>query len=35
MIDTQRYNREIHAQAYHLIAQGGVVIRTQTIFEHA
>jgi hypothetical protein len=35
MIDTQRYNREIHAQAYHLIAQGGIVIRTQTIFEHS
>jgi hypothetical protein len=35
LIDTQRYNREIHAQAYHLIAQGGIVIRTQTIFEHA
>jgi hypothetical protein len=35
MIDTQRYNREIHAQAYHLIATGGVVIRTQTIFEHS
>jgi hypothetical protein len=35
IIDTQRFNREIHAQCYHLIAQGGQVIRTQTIFEHA
>lgn len=35
MIDLQRFNREIHAQSYHLIAHGGVVIRTQTIFEHA
>ncbi|MEX2217227.1 MAG: hypothetical protein WD749_00580 [Phycisphaerales bacterium] len=35
VIDAQRYNREIHAQAYHLIAQGGIVLRTQTIFEHA
>lgn len=34
MLDLQRYNREIHAQSYHLIAQGGLVIRTQTIFEH-
>lgn len=35
IIDIQRFNKEIHAQCYHLIAQGGVVIRTQTIFEHA
>ncbi len=35
MIDVQRYSREVHAQSYHLIACGGVVIRTQTIFEHA
>lgn len=34
MIDLQRYNSEIHAQSYHLISQGGLVIRTQTIFEH-
>jgi hypothetical protein len=34
MIDLQRYNREIHAQSYHLMATGGLVIRTQTIFEH-
>ncbi len=33
MVDVQRYNREVHAQAYHLIATGGLVLRTQTIFE--
>jgi len=33
-IDIQRYNREIHAQAYHFIANGRIVLRTQTIFEH-
>lgn len=35
LIDIQRYPQEIHAQAYHLQAHGGVVVRTQTIFEHA
>jgi hypothetical protein len=35
LIDLQRFNKEIHAQCYHLIAQGGIVIRTQAIFEHA
>ncbi len=35
LVDLQRFNKEIHAQCYHLIAQGGVVIRTQAIFEHA
>ncbi|TVQ30878.1 MAG: DUF2617 family protein [Phycisphaeraceae bacterium] len=34
ILDVQRFRREIHAQSYHLIAQGGVVLRTQTIFEH-
>jgi len=33
MVDIQRYNREIHAQAYHLLAQGGLVLRSQTLFE--
>jgi hypothetical protein len=33
MVDIQQYHREIHAQAYHLIATGGLVLRTQTIFE--
>jgi hypothetical protein len=34
VIDVQRMNREVHVQCYHLVAIGGVVIRTQTIFEH-
>lgn len=34
MLDIQRLGREIHVQAYHLIAQSGWVLRTQTIFEH-
>ena len=29
-----RFRREVHAQTYHLIAQGGLVLRSQTIFEH-
>jgi len=33
LIDIQRYAGEVHAQAYHLLARGGVVIRTQTLFE--
>jgi len=33
IIDLQRYANEVHAQAYHLIPSGGVVIRTQAIFE--
>lgn len=32
-IDVQRFRTELHAQCYHLIATGGLVIRTQTIFE--
>lgn len=35
ILDLQAFAREIHVQAYHLIASGGVVLRTQTIFEHA
>lgn len=35
LVDIQRYAHEVHAQAYHLIPSGGIVIRTQTIFEHA
>lgn len=33
VIDIQRYTSEIHAQSYHLIANQGLVVRTQTIFE--
>lgn len=35
LLDIQRYPKEMHAQSYHLQSQGGVVVRTQTIFEHA
>lgn len=35
MLDMQRYHREVHVQSYHLVAAGGIVIRTQTIFEQA
>lgn len=34
ILDVQRFNSEVHIQSYHLIAQGGIVLRTQTIFEH-
>ncbi|MBX3351779.1 MAG: hypothetical protein KF684_02500 [Phycisphaeraceae bacterium] len=35
ILDVQRYRKEIHIQSYHLLAIGGIVIRSQTIFEHA
>jgi hypothetical protein len=35
MIDMQRYTGQAHAQTYHLTALGGVVLRTQSIFELA
>ncbi len=34
IVDIQRFRREVHAQTYHLIASGGIVLRTQSIFEH-
>jgi hypothetical protein len=34
VIDTQKFNKEVHVQCYHLVAQGGIVLRTQTIFEN-
>lgn len=34
VLDIQRLSKEVHAQSFHLVAAGGVVIRTQTIFEH-
>ncbi|MEO0511678.1 MAG: hypothetical protein AAF108_02125 [Planctomycetota bacterium] len=33
LIDVQPMSREVHFQAYHLIADGGFVLRTQSIFE--
>lgn len=35
ILDLQRYRCEIHAQAYHMLAHGGIVLRSQTIFEHS
>lgn len=34
LLDVQSYSREVHAQSYHMLARGGVVLRTQSIFEH-
>lgn len=34
ILDVQRFRREVHAQSYHLMAHGGLVLRTQSIFEH-
>jgi hypothetical protein len=34
MLDVQRYGKEVHAQSYHMVASTGLVLRTQTIFEH-
>lgn len=33
MVEIQRYHREVHAWCYHMIAQGGLVLRTQSLFE--
>ncbi len=33
MVDIQRCAGQAHAQTFHMLAQGGVVLRTQTIFE--
>lgn len=33
IVDLQRFRGEVHAQAYHLLAPGGFVLRTQSIFE--
>lgn len=33
ILDLQRFKGEVHAQAYHLLANNGFVLRTQTIFE--
>lgn len=35
ILDIQRFKGEIHAQSYHLLAPGGFVLRTQSIFEIA
>lgn len=33
IVEVQRYHREVHAWCYHMQAQGGLVLRTQTLFE--
>jgi hypothetical protein len=33
IIDVQRYNKQVHAQGYHLQSEHGHVLRTQSIFE--
>ncbi|HYE61291.1 MAG TPA: DUF2617 family protein [Phycisphaerales bacterium] len=35
ILDIQRMARQVHVQSYHLIASAALVLRTQTIFEHA
>ncbi|MBS0191367.1 MAG: DUF2617 family protein [Phycisphaerales bacterium] len=32
-VDMQRHGKQIHAQSFHLVATGGMVVRTQSIFE--
>lgn len=34
IVDTQRFAKEIHVQSYHLIAREGLILRTQSLFEH-
>ncbi|MEO1583392.1 MAG: hypothetical protein AAFR96_02330 [Planctomycetota bacterium] len=34
VLDVQSFHREVHVQAYHLVAQGGFVLRSQSLFEH-
>lgn len=34
MLDIQRLSKEIHIQAYHMLGAQGLVLRTQSIFEH-
>ncbi len=34
LLDLQRLSKEVHCQGYHLVAGTGLVLRTQTIFQH-
>ncbi len=34
LLDVQVYHDQVHVQAYHLIARGGFVLRSQSLFEH-
>lgn len=33
MVDAQKYKRQFHVQSYHMLGAGGLVLRTQSIFE--
>lgn len=33
IVDVQRFRKEVHAQGYHLMSQGGLILRTQCLFE--
>jgi len=35
ILDVQAFHSEVHIQSFHLVASGGFVLRTQTIFEMA
>jgi len=35
LIDARRMNGEVHVQCYHLVAATGLVLRIQSLFEHA
>ncbi len=34
ILDMQRFAKELHLQSYHLIAREGLILRTQSLFEH-
>ena len=34
LLDVQTYRDQVHVQAYHLVAAGGFVLRSQSLFEH-
>jgi len=34
ILSHQRFAKEVHVQSYHLIAREGLVLRTQSLFEH-
>ncbi len=34
VLAVQRFAKEIHVQSYHLVAREGLVLRTQSLFEH-
>jgi hypothetical protein len=34
ILDIQRFAKEVHVQSFHLVAREGLVLRTQSLFEH-